>query len=292
MSILSTFKKYIDYIFTENGYQLSSRWTKSDAVVMGDGTDDTNTLEKNLGSIQGITDSLTATSSNIALSAKGASDMYNEINSNLGNNLSTRYDAESDTIQVKVGNEWISVYSCKINESALIPLMTSNTTPYNSVSDTLGLEDAYKPFGNSTDLSDVSSSTALGCYWNTNSANTFTYNFELPVNISRLILRPIRYIGSSNYVTYYAVTYRVNFIHVDGTSTKAYEITTTAKSQATQACPSDACAIYDVAIDADNLNVKAIEVYVSGRIRYYNSTTTNSIAGLEFVQVFGSRSAS
>ena len=83
MSILSGFKKYKDYILTSSGYQLSSRWTKSDAVVMGDGTDDTNTLEKNLGSIQGITDSLTATSSNIALSTKGASDMYNEINSNL-----------------------------------------------------------------------------------------------------------------------------------------------------------------------------------------------------------------
>lgn len=83
MSILSGFKKYKDYILTSSGYQLSSRWTKSDAVVMGDGTDDTNTLEKNLGSIQGITDSLTATSSNVALSAKGASDMYNELNSNL-----------------------------------------------------------------------------------------------------------------------------------------------------------------------------------------------------------------
>lgn len=85
MSILSGFKKFKDYILTENGYYLSSRWTKSDAVVMGDGTDDTNTLEKNLGSIQGITDSLTATSSNIALSAKGASDMYNELNIRLDN---------------------------------------------------------------------------------------------------------------------------------------------------------------------------------------------------------------
>lgn len=86
MSILSGFKKYKDYILTSSGYQLSSRWTKSDAVVMGDGTDDTNTLEKNLGSIQGITDSLTATSSNVALSAAGGNNLQSQIdtlNSNL-----------------------------------------------------------------------------------------------------------------------------------------------------------------------------------------------------------------
>ena len=105
MSILSGFKKFKDYILTENGYQLSSRWTKSDAVVMGDGTDDTNTLEKNLGSIQGITDSITATSSNIALSAKGANDMYHELNSNL-NVISVVYEttvSASDVMQVSIG---------------------------------------------------------------------------------------------------------------------------------------------------------------------------------------------
>lgn len=74
MSILSTFKKYKDYILTENGYQLSSRWTKSDAVVMGDGTDDTNTLESNLGAIKGITSDLACEDTNVAasMSAVGA----------------------------------------------------------------------------------------------------------------------------------------------------------------------------------------------------------------------------
>ena len=70
MSILSGFKRFKDYIKTDSGYVLSSRWTKSDAVVMGDGSDDTNTLESNLGAIKGITDSLTADSSNIAASSK------------------------------------------------------------------------------------------------------------------------------------------------------------------------------------------------------------------------------
>lgn len=109
MSILSGFKKFKDYILTENGYQLSSRWTKSDAVIMGDGTDDTNTLEKNLGSIQGITDSLTATSSNIALSAKGANDLYNELPLPL---TQTAYDALSKAEQ-KNGRLYVIVEATK-----------------------------------------------------------------------------------------------------------------------------------------------------------------------------------
>lgn len=46
MGILSGFKKYKEYLKTDDGYQPMSRWTKSDAVIMGDGTDDTNTLEQ------------------------------------------------------------------------------------------------------------------------------------------------------------------------------------------------------------------------------------------------------
>lgn len=80
MSILSGFKRFKDYLKTDSGYQLMSRWTKSDAVVMGDGTDDTNTLEKNLGAIKGITDSLTSTSSNIALSSKYGKSLQDKIN--------------------------------------------------------------------------------------------------------------------------------------------------------------------------------------------------------------------
>lgn len=79
MSILSGFFKTKKYRKTDTGYQLQSEWTSASTVEMADG----NTAETNLGAIQGITDSLTATSSNIALSAKGANDMYNELNSNL-----------------------------------------------------------------------------------------------------------------------------------------------------------------------------------------------------------------
>ena len=88
MSILSGFKKYKDYILTDSGYQLSSRWTSSESIIMGDGTDDSNTLEKNLGSVNGITDSLTSTNSNVALSSaagKNLQDQITSVNSQLGN---------------------------------------------------------------------------------------------------------------------------------------------------------------------------------------------------------------
>lgn len=71
MSILSGIKRYKDYLKTEKGYQLMSRWTKSDAVIMGDGTDDTDTLENRLGAIKGITDSITEKSKNLVVSAYG-----------------------------------------------------------------------------------------------------------------------------------------------------------------------------------------------------------------------------
>ncbi|MBO5167152.1 MAG: tail fiber protein [Lachnospiraceae bacterium] len=79
MSILTGFKKFKDYIKTDAGYVLSSRWTKSDSVIMGDGSDDTNTLEKNCGAIHGITDSLTSESSNIAASAKAVKEVNDSL---------------------------------------------------------------------------------------------------------------------------------------------------------------------------------------------------------------------
>ena len=104
MSILSgVFKKFKDYILIDGKYVLSSRWTKSDAVIMGDGTDDSNTLEKNLGSVKGITDSLTATSSNVALSAaagKNLQDQLTSVNSNLPPDfkLFRNFEGVEDTI--------------------------------------------------------------------------------------------------------------------------------------------------------------------------------------------------
>ena len=88
MSILSGFFKTKKYRKTDTGYQLQSEWTSASTVEMADG----NTAETNLGAIQGITDSLTATSSNIALSAKAGNNLQGQIdtvNSNLGKKVNT-----------------------------------------------------------------------------------------------------------------------------------------------------------------------------------------------------------
>ena len=83
MSILSGFLKTKKHRKMADGnYKLQSEWTSASTVEMADG----NTAETNLGAIQGITDSLTATSSNIALSAKAGNDLQGQIddvNSNL-----------------------------------------------------------------------------------------------------------------------------------------------------------------------------------------------------------------
>ena len=84
MSILSGFLKTKKHRKMADGnYKLQSEWTSASTVEMADG----NTAETNLGAIQGITDSLTATSSNIALSAKAGNNLQGQIdtvNSNLG----------------------------------------------------------------------------------------------------------------------------------------------------------------------------------------------------------------
>jgi len=83
MSILSGYKKYKRYLLTDSGYQLCSQWTSSNTVHFDDG----KTAQIKLGAISGITDSLTATSSNIALSAKSGKslqDQISELNTGLG----------------------------------------------------------------------------------------------------------------------------------------------------------------------------------------------------------------
>ena len=87
MSILSGFLKTKKHRKMADGnYKLQSEWTSASTVEMADG----NTAETNLGAIQGITDSLTATSSNIALSAKAGNNLQGQIddvNSNLNDKM-------------------------------------------------------------------------------------------------------------------------------------------------------------------------------------------------------------
>lgn len=88
MSILSGFLKTKKYRKKDDGnYQLQSEWTSSETVEMGDG----NTLETNLGSIKGITSSLSSTSSNYALSASAGKSLQDQTttNTNSINTLNT-----------------------------------------------------------------------------------------------------------------------------------------------------------------------------------------------------------
>ena len=59
MSVLSGFIKTIKYRLTDAGYKWQSEKTSSQTVVMGDGTDDTDTVESRFGNIKGITTSTT-----------------------------------------------------------------------------------------------------------------------------------------------------------------------------------------------------------------------------------------
>lgn len=84
MSILSGYGKYKRYILTSEGYKLCSQWTSSNTVHFDDG----NTAQTKIGAINGITDSLTATSSNIALSAFAGNNLQTQVDT-LNSNLET-----------------------------------------------------------------------------------------------------------------------------------------------------------------------------------------------------------
>lgn len=102
MSILSGFLKTKRRRLTDEGYKLQSEWTSSQTVIMGDGTDDTNTLEKNLGAIQGISSSLTSTSENVALSCAAGNQLAQSISTYFGSYTiasgSTSYIIENESI--------------------------------------------------------------------------------------------------------------------------------------------------------------------------------------------------
>lgn len=69
MSILSGFFKTIKYRLTDSGYKWQSEKTSSQTVVMGDGTNDEDTLEKRLGGVKGLTTSTSVTSTGYAWDA-------------------------------------------------------------------------------------------------------------------------------------------------------------------------------------------------------------------------------
>lgn len=75
MSVLSGYSKYKRYILTSSGYKLCSHWTSSNTVHFDDG----KTAQTKVGAINGITDSLTSTSSNVALSSKAGKSLQDQV---------------------------------------------------------------------------------------------------------------------------------------------------------------------------------------------------------------------
>lgn len=84
------FRKLIDE--TNKLWQRISIWTKASDVEFNDG----KTAQNKVGSINGVTDSLTSTSSNIAASAKAVktlNDKITQLSSNLTVNIEVIYQA-------------------------------------------------------------------------------------------------------------------------------------------------------------------------------------------------------
>ena len=102
MSILSGFFKTIKYRMTDQGYKWQSEKTSSQTVVMGDGTDNTDTAEKRFGAIKGLTSSTSVTDTGYALDAtigKKHEDSIAALNQSLGEyKFLPRYDAVIGTM--------------------------------------------------------------------------------------------------------------------------------------------------------------------------------------------------
>ena len=137
MSILSGFLKTKKHRKMADGnYKLQSEWTSASTVEMADG----NTAETNLGAIQGITDSLTATSSNIALSAKAGNNLQGQIdtvNSNLSDITESvkgakivdvsNYNSTNNTMNCEADGYVKLVADGEVNNTTRAYLMPSNT---------------------------------------------------------------------------------------------------------------------------------------------------------------------
>lgn len=107
--ILSGFKKFKDRMNTEDGYKLISRWTSSQTVEC----DDSKTVENKIGAINGITDSLNATDSSIALSAPAGKKLDEKITA-LNSNIESKADMQ------KHGYDKTSIIYLQKNRSALV----------------------------------------------------------------------------------------------------------------------------------------------------------------------------
>lgn len=103
MSIASGFTKMKNYILTSSGYKLLSRWTSSQTVHMGDGTDDTDTVENRFGAMKGITSSLATDNDEYALSASAGKNLQDQC-TQLNQSLTTKLSLSSFKVVTLGGN--------------------------------------------------------------------------------------------------------------------------------------------------------------------------------------------
>lgn len=142
MSILSGYGKFKRYVLTDSGYKLCSQWTSSNTVHF----DDDKTAQTKLGAIDGITDSLTATSSNVALSSKAGNNLQSQINK-LNTGIMHRWDIlYNSTISEEIAIQFMNyrllkiciidavnnvvIASDMINPPLLLALSSSNIRDY------------------------------------------------------------------------------------------------------------------------------------------------------------------
>lgn len=130
MSIASGFTKMKNYILTSSGYKLLSRWTSSQTVHMGDGTDDTDTVEYRFGAMKGVTSSLATDNDEFALSAsagKNLQDQCTQLNQSL---TKLNEGSKLKLLDNANGNTPIDITRYISNYSELLISVTLGNTPY------------------------------------------------------------------------------------------------------------------------------------------------------------------
>lgn len=127
MSILSGFFKTIKYRLTDTGYKWQSEKTSSQTVVMGDGTDNTDTAEKRFGAIKGLTSSTSVTDTGYALDAtigKKHEDSIAALNQSLNSTSMLTLTIQNKTAS---NNFTLSLENIGSNDFLLIQLQSNST---------------------------------------------------------------------------------------------------------------------------------------------------------------------
>lgn len=137
MSILSGYGKFKRYVLTSTGYRLCSQWTSSNTVHFDDG----KTAQTKLGAISGITDSLTATSSNVALSAKAGKSLQDQV-TELNTGLKEMTSAD-DIINIYENNYDLKGYGIKCGVIKEIRFNLIVSLPYNTWKAVAKIKDKY-----------------------------------------------------------------------------------------------------------------------------------------------------